>query len=173
MAVYQQNPDGTPNVVTPGSFNPSYDTSGYAINAGVNASPTESLGRGGQELSRLRKDQGLRSEALMRAKMQPLEQAGLSYKQFTNTPQGFDPSKPSSYTGDRSQLGAAETGLIGRYNTETQNYRDRAQGLATQRSQQIGNLASTFAGLGIKQADTGLTNQLLKEQKQDFLQGGV
>src|SRR3990167_661118 len=172
MAVYQQGPGLTPNVVTPGTFNPTYDPNSYAYNVGMMASPTEGLGRGGFELSRLRQDQQLRTEAVMRSKMQPLEQAGLTYKQYTN-PTGFDPNQPSSFTGDRSQLGTAETGLIGKYDVETQRYRDTAQELANRRSGQINQLASTFGGLGIRQIGSELQSRLLKEQQQDFLKGGI
>lgn len=173
MAVYQNNPDGSPNVVQPGTFNPTYDTNSYTYNAGVNASPTENLGQGGQEFGRLRQDQALRSEALMRTKMQPLEQAGLSFKQYTNPGSGFDISNPSAYTGDRSQLGTAETAAIKSYNTNTQNYRDTTQNLANQRSQAINNLSGQFANTSTKGLDQNATNQLQKEYSKDFLQSGL
>ena len=173
MAVYEQGPGMTPNVVTPGAFNPSYDTSAYTFNPGVSASPTENLGRGGQELSKLRQSQALRSEALLRTKMQPLEQAGLNFKQYTNAPTGFDINNPSSYQGDRSQLGTSELGAIGKYNTNSQQLRDTQQNLANQKSQQVNSLSSQFAGSGIRQIDSNLQNQLQKENQNTFVRAGV
>lgn len=173
MAVYQNNPDGTPNVVQPGTFNPTYDTNAYTYNGGVNASPTENLGQGGQEFGRLRQDQALRSEALLRTKMQPLEQAGLSFKQYTNPGSGFDINNPSAYTGDRSQLGTAETSAIKSYNTNTQNYRNTSQDLANQRSNAINGIATQYANTSTKGLDQNATNQLQKEYTNDFIQGGI
>lgn len=174
MAVYQNNPDGTPNVVTPGTLNPTYNFNDYTYGQNIpvqqNAANT---GYGGTELGRLRQDQSLRAEAEMRAKMQPLESAGLNFKQQTNPGSGFDPTKPGAYTGDRSKLGGLETGLLNKSNTAEQGYRDTTQNLANQRSQEVNNLAGQFANTGTKTLDTNLTNQLAQERQNTFIRGGV
>lgn len=174
MAVYENNPDGTPNVVTPGTLNPTYNFNDYSYSQNIPTQPNAAnTGYGGVQLDRLRQDQSLRAEAEMRAKMQPLESAGLNFKQATNPATGFDPNNPASYTGDRSQLGSLETGLLNKSNSAEQGYRDTTQNLANQRSQQVNNLASQFASTGTKALDTNLQNQLLKEQQNTFIKGGI
>lgn len=168
MAVYE----GQGNVVQPGAFTPSYDTDAYTYNPGVNASPTESLGRGGQELGKLRQDQALRSEALLRTKMQPLEQAGLNFKQYTN-PNGFDPNNPSAFTGDKSQLGTAETSALKQYSNAQQDYTQRLIDQKAQQTQNVTNLANTYANTSNRSLDTNATNQLQKQYNTDFLQSGL
>lgn len=177
MAVYQNNPNGTPNVVTGANYNPSYDANAYTYNAGVSGqSPNlANLGRGGVEAERLRQDQSLRAEATMRAGMKPLEQAGISFKQFTNPNTGFNPANPAASTqgADLSQLGSSELGALKGYNTQTQKYRDTAQELANRQAQEVNNLASQYAGLGVRSIDTNLQNQIQKQYKTDFIQGGI
>lgn len=175
-AVYQNNPDGSPNVVQPASFNPSYDANAYTVNPGVSGPNPNmpNLGRGGYEADQLRQTQSLQAQAQMRAAMKPLEQAGLSYKQYTNPNAGFDPSNPGRSTqgADLSQLGTAELGQLKGYNTQTQNYRDKAQGLANQQTQAVTSLANQYGGLGVKSIDSNLQNQLQKQYSTNFVQGG-
>lgn len=171
MAVYEGAP-GSGNVVTPGAFNPSYDTSSYTFNPGVAASPTENLGRGGQELGKLRQSQALRAEALLRTKMQPLEQAGLNFKQYTN-PQGFDPSNPTAFTGDKSQLGTAETSALKSYSGAQQDYIQNLINQKSQQTQNVTSLANMYGQTSNKGLAENATNQLQKQYNADFIKSGV
>lgn len=177
MAVYQNSADGTPNVVQPATFNPTYDASNYTYNAGVSApnSNMANLGRGGTEAELLRQDQQLRAEATMCAGMKPLEQAGISYKQYTNPNSGFDINNPATSTqgADLSQLGTSELGALKSYNTNTQNYRDTSQNLANQEANQVNTLANQYGSLGVKSLDANATNQLQKQYNANFVQSGV
>lgn len=177
MAVYEQGPNQQPNVVTPtttgAGYAPSYDTNNYTYNSGVSTSPTEGLGRGGYELGQLRQDQGLRSEALLRSKMQPLEQAGLSYKQYTNPAAGYDPNSPGNYTGDLGQLGSAELNAYKTDISARQGLRSTLQQQADQRSQNINTLTQQYATQGVKQLGADTTNQLNKQYQTAFTEGGV
>src|SRR3990167_1183125 len=156
MAVYE----GEGNVVKPASFTPSFSVADYTVNPGVGISPTEKLGRGGTELSKLRSGQALRAEALMRAKMQPLEQAGLTFKQYTNPQGGFNPNNLGGFKGDLSMLGTAEQGLAGGYESAFQNYRNRATALAGQRSGQINEIAGQAANTSNRTIDQSFINQI-------------
>lgn len=176
-AVYQNNPNGTPNVVTSATYNPSYNINDYSYSGGVSgANPNmNNLGRGGYEMDQLRQDQSLRAEATARAGMKPLEQAGLSYTQYTNPNSGFDINNPAASTqgADLSNLGTAELGALKSYNTNTQNYRDTSQNLANQETQDVNNLTNQYASLGTKSLDSNMTNNLQKQYTTNFVQGGV
>lgn len=177
MAVYQNNPNGTPNAVQPASFTPTYDVNNYTFGSGVSgANPNlANLGQGGTETEQLRQSQALRAEAAARAGMKPLEQAGLSFKQYSNPNAGYDPSNPAKSTQgtDLSQLGTAELGELGNYNTQSQQYRNTAQNLANQQRQDVNNLASQYASLGTKSLDANLTGQLNKQYTTNFVTNGT
>lgn len=172
-AVYQNNPDGTPNVVQTASFNPTYDANAYTFNPGVSGpNPnTTNLGRGGYEANQLRQNQSLQAEAQMRASMKPLEAAGMSFKQSTN-PNGFDPSRPLDYTGDYGQLGSQERSLAGNYQTNKNQLTSTLQGLTGQEAEQTNQLAQSYAGNQIKSLDANAQNSLQKQYQSKFLATG-
>lgn len=177
MAVYQNNPNGNPNVIQGADFNPSFDTSNYTYNTGISGPNPNlaNLGQGGNETEQLRQSQALRAEATARAGMKPLEQAGISFKQQYNPNSGFDPNNPAASTqgADLSKLGTGELGELKNYNTQTQQYRNQAQQLSNQQSQDINNLASQYAGLNIKSIDSASQNQLQKQYNTNFINSGL
>lgn len=173
MAVYQNGPDNQPNVVAPTTFTPNANTTDFTYSDNLSTpNPTANLGRGGFELARLQNDQSLRAEAMAKAKLQPLEQSGITLKQYTNPATGFDPNNPGAYTGDMSKLGTAETGLINKNQTQSQSLRNTLQTQANQRSTDINQISNQAAQTGQKSLDQGYINQLQKEQQNSFVQGG-
>lgn len=173
IAVYDQGPNNQPNVVTPTPFQPTTDTTNFTYGSNLsNSNPTANLGRGGFEIARQQQDQSLRAEAEMRAKMQPLEQSGITLKQYTNPGTGFDPNNPGAYTGDRSQLGTQETGLITQNQTASQNLRNTLETQANQRSQDINTIAGQAAQTGTSKLSQDTIAQLQKQENNSFIQGG-
>lgn len=173
MAVYQNNPDGSANVVNPTTFSPTDDMTNFTWSNNLQnpGAPDPNQGRGGYEINQLQKDQGLRAEAVQRSKMQPLEQSAMNLKQFTNPTGGFNPANPGAYTGDVSQLGTAESGLLGKQTSALQNYRNTGQQLAQNRSQEINQIAQGAALTGQKTLDQNFVNQYQKELNTDFIKG--
>lgn len=174
MAVYQNNPDGTPNVVTPGSFNPSYDANTYTSNQGVSAmNPNMSkLGRGGVEAENLRRDQQLRAEATMRAGMKPLEASGIQFKQTTNAT-GFNPDKPMAYSGDPANLGFAERKLQETFAPKFQEFTNTSIQQRAQERSDIANTASLYANTKDKSIGAEAEAQLRKDYNTDFIKSGL
>lgn len=174
-AVYQNNPDGTPSVVTPGTFNPSFDPNTFNYNAGVSGTNPNinNLGRGGYEAEQARKDQSLRAEATMRAGMKPLEQAGITLKQTTNTPAGFNPNDPLNKNVDLSQAGSLERNLAGSYQPKKESYLSTLGQQKQQENQSINNIASTYGNTQQKAIDQNAQDQLNKQYNTDFLQSGL
>lgn len=178
MAVYQNNPDGTPNVVTPGTFNPSFDVNNQSYNAGVSGTNPNiaNLGQGGTEAEQLRSDQQLRAEAAMRAGMKPLQAAGLNLKQQTNPGTTFNINDPKTYPTDAAglaQLGTSEQAAVKAYQTAVSGYNTQSANLASQRSQDINNLTSTYANTSTKGLDQSAQNQIQKQYTTDFVQSGA
>lgn len=178
MAVYQNNPDGTPNVVTPGSFNPTYDTNNYTYNSGVSGpNPNAAnLGRGGYEAEQLRQDQSLRAEAAMRAGMKPLEAAGITLNQTTNPSSNFNINDPKTYptnAADLSKLGTAEQNAVRSYQTAVSGYNTKSADLANQRSTDINNLTQTYGNTQTGALSQDQQNQIQKQYNTDFVQSGL
>lgn len=173
-AVYQNNPDGTPNVVTPGTFNPSFDTNTYDTNAGVSGpnSNMANLGRGGYEAEQARQDQQLRAEAAMRAGMKPIEAAGLTLKQQTN-PGTFNPNDPLNPATDLSQAGSLERGLAQSYQPAKTSYLNTLESQKSQENADINNIAQTYGQTQQKSIDTNAQNQLQKQYNTDFVNSGL
>lgn len=174
IAVYQNNPDGTPNVVTPGTFNPSFNTTDYSFNQGVSGpnSNMANLGRGGYEAEQARQDQSLRAEATMRAGMKPIEAAGLTLKQQTN-PGTFNPNDPLNPATDLSQAGSLERGLAGNYQPAKTSYLNTLTSQKAQENADINNIAQTYGQTQQKSIDTNAQNQLQKQYNTDFVQSGL
>lgn len=177
-AVYQNNPDGTPNVVTPGTFNPTFDVDNQTYNAGVSGTNPNmaNLGRGGYEAEQLRQDQQLRAEAAMRAGMKPLQAAGLNLKQQTNAPAGFNINDPKTYPTTQeglNGLGSSELAAVKAYQNAVSGYNTQSANLANQRSTDINNLSSTFANTSTKALDENAQNQIQKQYNTDFVQSGL
>lgn len=186
MAVYQNNPDGTPNVVK---------ASDIASNTNTNVAPGQAmdntstvmnpqnpnLGRGGHELAQLQQAQKLRQEAQQRAATKPIEAAGIQLKQYTSLPDGIDPNLPPDQLAkklaapgvDRSQLGSAEQGLIRGTEQKTRELQQTQQDLATQRSQDISNIVTPLAQAGTKALGSEMENRLLKERQTSFVNTGA
>ncbi len=176
MAVYQNTPEGNPNVVQTPTFNPSFDTTNYTFNAGVSQVPTANLGRGGVEANRLRTQQQLRAEASMRAGMKPLEAAGMQFKQYTN-PGGVNVNDPNTFSNLTSEqlagLGSAERQAINKYQGSRQNLRNTRLNIGNQYQGAISDLATQAANTQEKKISTDLANQFQKELTSDFIQGGI
>lgn len=175
MATYQNNPNGTPNVVTTEGFDPQTNTEDFSFSSNLTQpNQTANLGRGGFEVGRLQKEQGLRAEAEMRARMQPLEQSTMNLKNFTNPNAGFDPSKPGQSTQgiDRSTLGQAESNLYQQNYNQSKTLRETLQGQANQRSQDINSIAGNAANIGQNSLSQDMINQIQKERTTGFVQGG-
>ncbi len=179
MATYQNNPDGTPNVVQPGTFNPSFDANTYTTDAGVSAQNPNSanLGRGGVEANRLRTQQQLRAEATMRAGMKPLEAAGMQLKNFTNPSAGFDINNPDTFgsvTQDQlAQMGSAERAAVQKYQSQRQDLRNTRLNIGNQYQGAISDLSSQAANTADRKISTELGNQFQKELTSDFLKAGI
>lgn len=175
MAVYQNNPDGTPNVVQTPTFNPSFDPNNpTSYNAGVSGpnSNQANLGRGGYEAEQARQDQQLRAEATMRAGMKPIEAAGLSLKQQTN-PGAFNPNDPLNKNVDLSQTGSLERNLAGSYQPAKTGYLNTLQSQKAQENADINNIAQTYGQTQQKSIDANAQNQLQKQYNTDFVTSGL
>lgn len=175
IAVYQNNPDGTPNVVTGATFNPNYSSSAYTFNPGVSGTNPNvgNLGRGGFEAEQLRKDQSLRAEATMRAGMKPLEAAGINLKQQTNAPAGFNPSDPLNSGVDLASAGALERNLAGSYQPKKESFTNTLINQKSQENQDINNIASAYGNTQQKAIDANAQNQIQKQYNTDFLTSGL
>lgn len=163
MAVYQNNPDGTPNVVgAPGADN-------------------ANLGRGGTEIDRLRQNQTLRQQAVQRTADRTLETAGLTRNRYTSTggvnTSGMNPTQTASALAapgvDRSKLGKSELDLIRGTEQATRSYQQEGQSLANEYTQKGLGLANSVAGLQQKEIPTGLANKYLNTQQDIFKNVGI
>lgn len=178
MAVYQNSPDGMPNVVQTPEFNPTFDPNNYTSNVGISPQNPNSanLGRGGVEANRLRTQQQLRAEAAMRAGMKPLEAAGMSFKQFTN-PNGVDVNNPNTFSNltpeQLAGLGSSEREAIGKYQTQRQNLRNTRLNIGNQYQGAISDLSGQAANTQDRKISSELQNQFQKELTADFLKGGI
>lgn len=176
MAVYQNGPDGQPNVVQKqlpiaGNTNPSsanlntLNTTGADM-SGIN--PTEqygnqaNLGQGGHELNQMLQDQQLRQEAVQRAGNQKLQTLGMDFKNYTN-PTATDPA----------QMGTAE---LSKQQGLTQAARDKqlaGEGIYNQMQNQVSNLSSGFANNQVKANDVKLGNMYNVQSANDFINNGL
>ena len=172
-AVYQNNPDGTPNVVQGATFNPSFDPNTYDFNAGVSGpnANMSNLGRGGYESEQMRKAQSLRAEATMRAGMKPLEAAGINLRQTTNAG-SFDPNNPLA-AGDYSQYGSLERSLQSGYKTQKNDYLERLLAQRAQERGEISNIAGQYGNTKTGAIDEASKNQMQKQYNTDFVQSGL
>jgi hypothetical protein len=185
MAVYQNNADGTPNVVRPSQIVSNTNTNvapGQAIDStSTIISPQGNLGRGGYELAQLQQAQKLRQEAQQRSLTKPIEAAGIQLKQYTNLPSGIDPNQsPDQLTKalaapgvDRSQLGSAEQGLIRGTEQKTRELQQTQEDLSNQRNQDVSQVAGGLASTGTKALGSEMENQLLKERQANFVNTGA
>lgn len=177
MAVYQNNPDGSPNALRASRVAGSTDSAASTIMNPANAN----MGRGGQELARLQMDQKLRQEAQQRASLRPIEEAGIRLQQYTSLPAGVDPNLPPDQLGkalagsnvDRSKLGSAELGLIRGTEQKTRELQQTQQDLARQRSDDISNIIAPLAATGTKAIGSEMENRLLKERQSTFVNSGT
>jgi hypothetical protein len=186
MAVYQNNADGTPNVlkespltteteafVTPG--NP-YNNASHLVNP---ANPE--MGEGGRELAQLQTAQKLRQEAQQRAATKPIEAAGIQLKQYTNLPNGINPNLPPDQLAkalaapgvDRSSLGTSEQNLIRGTEQQTRQLQQTQEQLAEQRAQDVSSTVAPLAATGSKAVGSQMENQILKERQSNFVNNGV
>jgi hypothetical protein len=185
-AVYQNNPDGTPNVVQTSQITANTDGNvqpgGAYNNTSTIANPADpNLGRGGFELAQLQESQRLRQEAQQRAMTRPIEQAGIKLKQYTNLPAGIDPNLPPDQLAkalaapgvDRSQLGSAEQDLVRGTEGQTRDLQKTQEDLANQRSQDVSQISSGVAQTGSKELGSQLENQLQKERQNTFVSTGT
>lgn len=171
MAVYQNNPDGSTNVVqktlpNPGSMNPTGAPAGQVDNSGVNPMTglpnQQNLGRGGYELNQTLQDQQLRQEAVQRASNNKLQQYGIDYKRLTN-PNATDPS----------QQGTLEQGLNRGTEDQTRAKQQRGEDLYNQLQNQTFNIASGFAGSGVDASKANLDNKFNTTEVNRFVNTGV
>lgn len=186
MAVYQNNPDSTPNAVQRSAITSNTDTN-IPVGTPINDTSTimnpqdAQMGRGGYELAQLQEQQRLRQEAQQRAATKPIEDAGIKLKQYTNLPAGVDPNLPpdqlakalSASGVDRSQLGTAEQGLVRGEEQQTRDLQKTQEDLANQRSGEVGNIAGGLAATGTKSLGSEMENELLQEQKNTFVNSGT
>lgn len=150
MAVYEQSPDGSNNVVTPGQLTPSPNT-----------------GRGGVELGNLAKDQQLRQQAVQRTADRAITEAGITKGRYTNTAgvntAGMSPEQAAKALAgpgvDRTQLGSSELALVRGQENNTRNYQTTTENLANQFTQQGLNMANSVAGAQQKEIPEALKNQ--------------
>ena len=185
-AVYQNNPDGSYNVVKPSVITSNTDTNvapGSVIdNTSKIVTPQDaSLGRGGYELARLQQEQKLRQEAQQRAATRPIEEAGIKLKQYTSLPEGVDPNLPPDQLAkvlaapgvDRSKLGSAEQGLVRGEEQKTRDLQQTQEDLANQRSQDVSQIAGGLATTGTKALGSDLERQIQKERQTSFVNTGI
>ena len=144
MAVYENSPEGTPNVVSP------QNTS------------TQNLGAGGQELARLTKDQALRKEALNRSANRNIEELGISLGKYTN---------PTAT--DRSQMGASELERLRGNEDLARKQQKSEQEMFEKSRQEAQNLATTAAGLQVKEIPINLTSRVNQNSMTDWVDKGV
>lgn len=186
MAVYQNNADGTPNVLktSPITANTNMNTNaGDAFdNTSKVISPTDAnMGRGGYELARLQQDQRLRQEAQQRAATRPIEEAGIKLKQYTNLPAGINPNQSTSALAkalsapgvDRSQLGESEQNLVRGTEQRTRELQKTQEDLANQRSNDISSIAIPLGQTGVSALGSQMENQILKEKQNSFVSTGA
>lgn len=185
MAVYQNNPDNTPNVVqsSPVVSNTDFNVApggAYNNTSTISNPQNANLGRGGYELAQLQEQQRLRQEAQQRASTRPIEEAGIKLKQYTNLPGGIDPTLPPDQLSkalaaqgiDRSQLGSAEQGLIRGTEQQTRELQKTQEDLANQASGETSQIAGGLAASGTKQLGSDLQNQLTREKQLAFTTTG-
>src|ERR1035437_1123676 len=170
MATYQNNPDGTPNVVTGASFTPTYNTNDFSFSSGVGGTPSNqaNLGQGGTEADLLRSSQALRAEATARAGMKPLQQAGLTLKQTTN-PGTFDPNKPLASVGDAANMGSLERNLQSGYQTQFTNLTDTAAAQKAQQNTDINSIANTYGTTQQKAIDANSQKSIQDQYNTSFV----
>lgn len=186
MAVYQNNPDGTPNVVKSSAISSNTDTN-VAPGSSIDTTSTivnpqdANLGEGGYELAQLQQAQKLRQEAAQRAATKPIESAGIQLKQYTNLPAGIDPNQSPDQLAkalaapgvDRSQLGSSEQNLIRGQEQQTRNLQQTQEDLAKQRSNDISNISGGLAATGTKAVGSELEKELQKEEQTNFINSGT
>ncbi len=186
MAVYQNNPDGTPNVTSSSEINSNTNT-GVAPGQPIDDTSTimnpqnANMGRGGYELAQLQQSQKLRQEAQQRTATKPIEAAGIQLKQYTNLPAGIDPNLPPDQLAkalaasgvDRSQLGTAEQNLVRGTETQTRQLQQNQETLADQRSNDINGIVAPLVATGTKALDSNMENSLLKDRQSNFVSSGV
>jgi hypothetical protein len=186
MAVYQNNPDGTPNVLSPSTITSNTDTNvapgeSYNDTSTLTNPANSSMGRGGYELAQLQESQRLRQEAEQRAATKPIEQAGINLKQYTNTPTGVNPNLPPDQLAkalaapgvDRSQLGTAERSLVTGEEQKTRDLQQTQEDLANQRAQDVNQIAAPLAATGTKALGSEMENQIQKEKQANFVSTGT
>lgn len=185
MAVYQNNPDGTPNALKSSDVVSNTDTNvapgGTFDNTSTIANPADAnMGRGGYELAQLQQSEKLRQEAQQRAATKPIEQAGINLKSYTNTG-GVDPNLPPDQLAkalaapgvDRSQLGSAEQDLVRGTETQTRDLQKTQEDLGTQLRSDVSNTVGPIAASGTKAIDNSTQDELQKEQQTKFVNTGV
>lgn len=161
-AVYQNNPDGTPNVVQQSDItaNPDY-TSTMANPANAN-----NTGEGGQEINRMLQDQQLRQEAVQRSTQNNITSyANTLNKQVGTTPAGQLPDP----NGDRSTMGTLGLNFVQNTEQTTRQAQLDAQALAEKRTQDVQGIANSLASVNAKEVPQALTDQYLKNSQTDFV----
>lgn len=187
MAVYQNNPNGTPNVL---QSSPIISNTNFNVNPGDPYNTTSTIqnpqnpqmGRGGYELSQLQQDQQLRQEAQQRTSTRPIQEAGIRLKQYTTgLPTGVNTNQTPQQMGaalsasgvDRSTLGTAERTLFSSTADEVSKAQKAQETLANQRFTDVNTTTAGLAQNQIKNLDAGMTNQLQQQRQNTFAQTGV
>lgn len=176
MAVYQNDGDGTNNVVKDSAIDANLDNNTSKIRNPQNGN----MGRGGFELARLQEEQRLRQEASQRAATKPIEQAGISLKQYTNLPAGVDPNQSPDKLAialaapgvDRSTLGTSEQDLIRNTEDARRAQQKSREALNDQQANDTSNISGQLASNQINSLDSNLTNEIQKEHQGAFVNTG-